>query len=69
MKRTACRHCKERVASRGRRGVGSANDHGRPLPEPTEAIQGTEAKIAVLMRRAEREEQLFHPDDGPGGRR
>jgi hypothetical protein len=35
-----------------------------PLPEPTEALPGTEAKLAVLCARAERKEALRHPDDG-----
>lgn len=35
-----------------------------PLPaEPTDAWGGSEEKIKVLAERAERGEQLFHPDD------
>jgi len=48
------------------RGAGS-NWHdlngARPLPTPTCAIPGSEAKIAELMARAERREALFHPAD------
>jgi hypothetical protein len=42
-----------------RRGHGEA-----PLPEPTGARPGTEAKMAVLEGRARRREHLFHPLDG-----
>jgi hypothetical protein len=31
--------------------------------EPTDAIPGTEEKIAILTRRAAQGEQLFHPED------
>jgi hypothetical protein len=34
--------------------------------EPTPALPGTEEKILVLIERASRREQLFHPFDGPG---
>jgi len=32
--------------------------------EPTEAVPGSEKKIRVMMERASRREQLFHPEDG-----
>jgi hypothetical protein len=32
--------------------------------EPTDALPGTERKIRVMMERAARREQLFHPLDG-----
>jgi hypothetical protein len=36
-----------------------------PLPgEPTDAFPGTERKIRILIERALRKEQLFHPRDG-----
>lgn len=41
-------------------GVGG---QGRLPKEPTAARPGTEEKIAVMTRRAERGESLFHPDD------
>ena len=38
-----------------------------PLPAvPTAALPGTPEKIAVLMQRRRRREQLFHPDDAAG---
>jgi hypothetical protein len=46
--------------------IGQMNPH-RPgcLPqEPTSALPGTEQKILVMMERAARREQLFHPLDG-----
>lgn len=46
-----------------RRGVGNGQLHSAPLPKPTTAEPGTEEKVLVLMARAERGEQLFHPDD------
>lgn len=33
------------------------------LPKPTRTIPGTEARLRVLIERAERGEQLSHPDD------
>jgi hypothetical protein len=33
--------------------------------EPTDALPGTEQKIRVMVERAARREQLFHPLDGP----
>ena len=46
-----------------RRGVGGDNSSS-PLPaEPTDAMPGSEEKIAVLLARAERGESLFHPGD------
>jgi hypothetical protein len=38
-------------------------DDTRPLPEPTTAQAGSEAKLAELARRARLDLQLFHPDD------
>jgi hypothetical protein len=35
----------------------------RPLPEPTTAPAGSEAKLAALVSRARLDLQLFHPDD------
>jgi hypothetical protein len=32
---------------------------------PTEALPGTEEKIRVMILRAARRQQLFHPMDGP----
>lgn len=44
----------------------SAGIHERAgLPEPTSAPPGSEAKIAVMAARAERNESLWHPLDGP----
>lgn len=33
------------------------------LPEPTQAMPGTEEKIAILQKRYESGQILFHPDD------
>jgi hypothetical protein len=38
-------------------------DDSRPLPEPTTAPAGSEAKLAEFARRAGLDLQLFHPDD------
>ena len=38
-----------------------------PLPEPTDALPGTEDKIRVLYERAKRGQRLFHPRDGAAG--
>jgi hypothetical protein len=47
-------------------GYGPQDRHGRqPLPEPTRALPGTPAKVAVLAARAGRREALFHPADAP----
>jgi hypothetical protein len=35
----------------------------RRLPEPTDALPGSEAKTCVLEERARRKQQLFHPQD------
>lgn len=49
-----------------RKGTGIGHRTRAPLPaEPTRATPGTPEKMAVLARRAERGEQLFHPEDGP----
>jgi len=46
-----------------RRGVGICRGEV-PLPDaPTQALPGTEEKIQVLMERAARNQQLFHPLD------
>ena len=50
----------------GRRGVGNFCGNA-PLPAfPTEALPGTDEKIAVLAERARLKQSLWHPDDGPG---
>ena len=36
--------------------------------EPTDAPPGSEQKIRIMIERAARREQLFHPLDGPGAR-
>lgn len=36
--------------------------------EPTTAAPGSEEKVRVMIERASRREQLFHPLDGPGYR-
>jgi hypothetical protein len=45
-----------------RRGNGCGHG-GYQLPEPTDALPGSEEKIRVLEERARRREQLFHPLD------
>ena len=46
-----------------RRGLANGNRNA-PLPEsPTDALPGSEAKIAILAERARRREALFHPQD------
>jgi hypothetical protein len=35
----------------------------RPLPTPTQALPGSDAKIAVLQERARLHQPLFHPQD------
>jgi hypothetical protein len=45
-----------------RRGVGNFNGNV-PLPEPTLAVPGTPEKMAVLARRAELKQALWHPLD------
>jgi len=37
----------------------------RPASRPTTARQGSPEKLRVMIDRAERGEELFHPDDGP----
>ncbi|MBA4187563.1 MAG: hypothetical protein C0467_06045 [Planctomycetaceae bacterium] len=47
-----------------RRGYGFGLTGGRPMPRrSTTAKPGTPEKIAVLMKRAKRGEQLWHPED------
>lgn len=48
-----------------RRGVG-VSGYQLPLPTPTTAAPGSEAKVQELMRRAEGGRQLWHPDDWCG---
>jgi hypothetical protein len=50
------------VSKFARRGNGCGHG-GYRLPEPTDALPGTEAKVRVLEERARRREQLFHPQD------
>lgn len=38
-------------------------DESSGLPEPTRALPGSAAKIAVLAERARLRQELFHPDD------
>jgi hypothetical protein len=38
----------------------------RPASTPTVAPPGTEEKISVMAARAERGEQIFHPQDATG---
>jgi hypothetical protein len=53
------------TSKHGRRGVGLAGSDGRRPPAvPTAAAPGTPEKVAVLVARAERGEDLWHPLDG-----
>ncbi len=53
-----------------RRGVGNFNGNPDLPSEATDALPGTEEKIAVLARRAALRQSLWHPDDaGTNGRR
>src|SRR5262245_27332433 len=36
--------------------------------EPTDALPGSEEKICIMIERAARREQLFHPLDGPAAK-
>ena len=48
----------------GRRGIGNFNGSA-PLPAfPTQALPGSEEKVAVLAERARLKQSLWHPDDG-----
>jgi len=50
--------------------VQSNHNRNLPLPgEPTQAMPGSREKIAVMKARAQRGEQIFHPDDALGPRR
>ena len=40
---------------------------GTAPPGPTAALPGTEAKVDVMVGRAERGEALFHPGDAQAG--
>lgn len=51
------------MQDRGNRGPGLIEWQRRTLPQPTDAKPGTEAKVQVLVRRARREELLWHPTD------
>lgn len=46
-----------------RRGVSDFNGRTALADEPTEALPGTEDKVAVLMERARLGLSLWHPDD------
>lgn len=46
----------------GRRGLGGRPGR-KPALEPTDALPGSEEKIRVLMKRAERGQELWHPHD------
>jgi hypothetical protein len=51
----------------GRRGTGIGVNSKAPLPaSPTDAVPGSEAKILVMMDRASKRQQLFHPEDAIG---
>lgn len=43
--------------------AGNASRRESGESEPTDAPAGSEAKIAVLMQRAQRQQPLFHPED------
>src|SRR5262245_2810000 len=63
----AGRHFLSFTSSEEERGMDEDLDFVGPavLPgEPTEAVPGSEKKIRVMMERANRREQLFHPSDG-----
>ena len=56
------------AAPTSRRGVGNGVMASAPPPsEPTDALPGSEAKMAVLAARAARGESLWHPSDAGGG--
>lgn len=42
-------------------------EDSRPLPEPTTAPAGSDAKLTEFARRASLNLQLFHPDDPRDG--
>lgn len=44
-------------------GVGVADNPCRPPAEPTAALPGTDAKVAVMAARAARGEAVFHAED------
>lgn len=48
-------------------GLGRDNRGELPLPEPTDAAPGSEAKLRELERRAALGLALHHPDDAKGG--
>lgn len=39
-------------------------EHARPAAEPTDALPRSGEKLAVLAMRAQRGEELWHPQDG-----
>lgn len=41
----------------------------REMPQPTDAVPGTEEKIEVLRKRVAAGEELWHPLDGLGGKK
>jgi hypothetical protein len=47
----------------GGHGKGRDCTGARPLPEPTDAPPGSEAKVKVLARRARLRQELWHPED------
>jgi hypothetical protein len=47
----------------GGHGAGRDCTGKRPLPPPTDAAPGSEAKVLVLMRRARLRQALWHPED------
>lgn len=51
------------INPRGHRGLGVDLMRGRPSLTPTDHLPGTEGKLLVMMQRALRGEELFHPDD------
>ena len=57
------RECYPSTSKYSRRGVGNFCG-AAPLPLlATDALPGSAAKIEVLMKRAERHQTLWHPDD------
>ncbi|MFO0844836.1 MAG: hypothetical protein U0797_20965 [Gemmataceae bacterium] len=46
-----------------RRGVTDFNGQTKGFDEPTEALPGTEQKVAILAERARRGLSLWHPSD------
>lgn len=76
-----CRHCGNRQTIRRRRLCWNCSNDPearalyrvrrrvKPATHPTDALPGSQEKILVLMGRARRRQELWHPDDAPlGGR-